>query len=578
MNSHFPQYFLAGALMSVGAFGCAPAPAQTTNAPATGRAVPKPKPFVLVKREIGKSKSAPFRLVVPGKNGALTYKPYANAGETNAVNTVPDFSYGGYGGGGVAIPDIPARGNVEPGEGDDGARIQAAIDAVSTLPLGADGFRGAVEFGAGTYEVGGSLKIRASGVVLRGAGQGTNGTRIIATGPGDDTRHLIDIEGKANPTEIPATRQVIADAFVPTGALQITVARGADFAPGDAVMVQRTPNQAWIDAIDMKQFGWTPQSYIINYERVVQRVDGNRLTLDAPMVCPLEARFGGGAVFKTRDEGRLKNVGVERLRLESTYAGEEDENHAWDGVWVRYVENGWVREVTAQYFAYSAVHLRTGARHFTVQDCAMLDAKSDATGGRRYSFCIEGTSNGNLVQRCYARGGRHDYVIQSRVPGPNTFLDCVAEGALEDIGPHHRWSTGSLNDNLRTDGMMNVRDRTNRGGGHGWAGAQTMFWNCQSSGPYYNEISSPPGAINWAVGFTGRIRGDGWHESRQKAVLPRSLYLTQLEARLGRGGLDNVSVPTQRQGQMWDALSAWKGEGSPLWLNNTGNAIPASLN
>src|SRR5437660_1061524 len=50
---------------------------------------------------------------------------------------IPDFSHAGYGGGGVAIPDVPARVVVRPAPGDAGARIQAAIDHVSALPADA---------------------------------------------------------------------------------------------------------------------------------------------------------------------------------------------------------------------------------------------------------------------------------------------------------------------------------------------------------------------------------------------------------------------------------------------------------
>ncbi|SEF78117.1 hypothetical protein SAMN05421819_1178 [Bryocella elongata] len=46
-----------------------------------------------------------------------------------------DFSYTGYMGGGVALPDVPVKARVAPTGGDDSALIQAAIDKVSNLPL-----------------------------------------------------------------------------------------------------------------------------------------------------------------------------------------------------------------------------------------------------------------------------------------------------------------------------------------------------------------------------------------------------------------------------------------------------------
>ncbi|MGV7801805.1 hypothetical protein PJN14_29965, partial [Mycobacterium kansasii] len=67
----------------------------------------------------------------------------------------------------MKLPDVQARIAVQPTGGDDTAMLQAAIDEVSRMPRDADGFRGAVLLKKGTYLVGGSLNIQASGVVLR---------------------------------------------------------------------------------------------------------------------------------------------------------------------------------------------------------------------------------------------------------------------------------------------------------------------------------------------------------------------------------------------------------------------------
>jgi len=55
--------------------------------------------------------------------------------------------------------------------GDDTASIQTAINAVAAMPLGADGFRGAVLLNAGSYDINTQLTIGASGIVLRGVGR-----------------------------------------------------------------------------------------------------------------------------------------------------------------------------------------------------------------------------------------------------------------------------------------------------------------------------------------------------------------------------------------------------------------------
>src|SRR4051794_22951063 len=76
--------------------------------------------------------------VTLGKNGRLSYLADAQG------NRVPDFSAAGFGGDGAAPPVIPGRILVAPIAGDNGPRIQAAIDAVSAMPLDAHGWRGAV--------------------------------------------------------------------------------------------------------------------------------------------------------------------------------------------------------------------------------------------------------------------------------------------------------------------------------------------------------------------------------------------------------------------------------------------------
>jgi hypothetical protein len=68
------------------------------------------------------------RFVYPGKDGKLVYDRDARG------NRVPDFSHAGYAGGGVAIPDVPVRVTVPPTKGENGPRIQAAVDHVAGLP------------------------------------------------------------------------------------------------------------------------------------------------------------------------------------------------------------------------------------------------------------------------------------------------------------------------------------------------------------------------------------------------------------------------------------------------------------
>ena len=481
--------------------------------------------------------------VYPGPDGGLMYL----ADEQG--NTVPDFSNCGYRGGGVTLPDVPVQVTLSPADGDDTDRIQTAIDQVSEMPLGDDGFRGAVLLHAGEYQVAGTLRIGASGVVLRGEGADADGTVLRATGAGQRT--LIKLTGDGSRQEIEGSRVAATDEYAPIGTHTLHVEDASGFSVGDDIVVVRPATAEWIHTLGMdriperrdggKVTQWTPRSYTIHYEREITAIDGDAITIDAPLVMSLDQQYGGGYVYRYEWPGRISNVGVENLQGVSDFdpgvtakRGEReyyaDEDHGWSLIWVEKAEDAWVRDVTSVYFGYSCVWTRGGSKSVTVQDCACLDPVSRISGGRRYSFAANGQQA--LFLRCYARQGRHDFVMHSRAPGPNAFVDCRADTAYSDSGPHHRWATGTLYDNVVVNGnALNVRNRGNSGTGHGWAGAQMVFWNCTANSIICQQ---PPTAQNWAVGCKAEKRsGDGYWASFDQPVAPESLYFAQLRARLG---------------------------------------------
>ncbi|MEL6178792.1 MAG: hypothetical protein AAFS10_07555, partial [Myxococcota bacterium] len=344
--------------------------------------------------------------------GKLSYGLYANEGQSDAVHILPDFSHAGYMGGGVPLPDVPTVVTLDPAPGDDLARIQAAIDEVSAREPDANGFRGAVLLQRGQWLVSDTIALRASGVVLRGEGQGSDGTVVTATRRAQHV--IVSLRGGGSRLgEVDGTRVSITDERVPVGSKTLTVESAVGFAVGDTVGVVRTPNPAWIDALEMAQYGWSPEGYTITHERRIVAIEGDRLTLDIPLVDTLEAGYGGGEVFKADLSARLEQVGVEDVRLMSEYDNPTDEEHAWSGIELRRVANSWVRRVTVLHVGYAAVTLHDASSFNTIEEVAMLDHVSVITGGRRYSFNISG-GVGNLFQRCFAREGRHNFVTGSR--------------------------------------------------------------------------------------------------------------------------------------------------------------------
>jgi len=185
--------------------------------------------------------------------GGLVYQAYANEGQGNAVNTLPDFSRAGYQGGGVAIPFVRAKLTLAPSGGDDTIAIQNAIDTVSALPVEPTGFRGAVVLTEGEFQVSSTLAITVGGVVVRGAGQQDGGgTRITFTA--GSQANLFEVSGNGGPATI-GSGTAITDSFVPVGSRTLNLADASGFFPGDLIQITNLMNQKWIDDIGMDSSG-----------------------------------------------------------------------------------------------------------------------------------------------------------------------------------------------------------------------------------------------------------------------------------------------------------------------------------
>ena len=111
----------------------------------------------------------------------------------SAAQEVPmDYSYCGYQRSEQPIPTVKAVTFVQPTGGDDAALLQAAIDFVSKQkPDKQTGMRGAVLLSEGTFTLNEPLRIRTSGVVLRGSGR----DKTVLVKKGYDRGALLYIEG-----------------------------------------------------------------------------------------------------------------------------------------------------------------------------------------------------------------------------------------------------------------------------------------------------------------------------------------------------------------------------------------------
>jgi hypothetical protein len=493
--------------------------------------------FVLSTTSFSASAAAPRPFVSVDKAGKLVYETDKRG------DRVPDFSHCGYGGGGEAVPDVAVRVVVSSGKGDNGPRIQAAIDYVSRLSADKHGLRGAVLLLAGWHEIAGSLHITTGGVILRGQGQGTDGTVLVATGK--DRRTLVRIHGK-NDLQPAAKGYAVVDKYVPVGASRLRLDRTDGLRAGDTILVEHPSTAAWIAALGMDRFApqytsswlnWLPGMMDLRWDRVITRIDGNAITFDAPLTIVLDAALSKAKVYRYAWPGRIRQVGVENLRCESAYdrANPRDEEHSWGALSLEAVENAWVRQVTAVHFAGSAISVGEGGKRVTVEDCTSLQPISEIGGCRRRTFYTSGQLT--LFQRCRSERGRHDFAVGYLAAGPNAFVECTASAAHGFSGPVESWASGVLYDNVTVDGGgLMLGNREIDGQGVGWAAANSVLWQCTAP---IITCRKPPTAHNWAAGCWGQFVGDGDWQGLNSFVKPASLYQGQLRERRGENVIAN---------------------------------------
>lgn len=436
-----------------------------------------------------------------------------------------DFSHCGYRSSEVPLPEVEARLFVRHSEGDVTAALQAAIDQLSTFPLDEQGFRGALLLDNGSFEIGGQLKVAASGIVLRGSGN----TTIRATGT--DRRPVIRVMGKDDAQFEKLGRQVTGDVAV--GSVEIPLDSTTGLLVGGLVRVTRPSTKEWIEAIGMDRFlvGWRPGSRNIQWERRITAIADNTITVDAPITTALETRFGGGRVQKlTQWPGRHQQIGIEGLTLESipTSTHPKDEDHAWVGITMGNVQDAWVRQVTFRKFTGSAVMLWETSKNVTVKDCLSLEPISEIGGHRRDTFFTAGQQT--LFLRCWAERGIRDFTVGHCAAGPNAFVACESHHTLGDSGSIGSWASGILYDNVNIHGgTLKLDNQWVANHSAGWSAANSVLWQCTAAELH---CSHPPTAKNWARGVWGRYYGDGdFGDSVDEFVSPSSLFQGQLAAR-----------------------------------------------
>ncbi|CAM3198934.1 peptidoglycan-binding protein [Stackebrandtia soli] len=490
------------------------------------------------------------KLVYPGADGRLIYAADSKG------KKIADFSWAGYRNGEAPLPDVPVVKTIGPVSGDNTAHIQQALDEVGELPKDGN-FRGALLLKPGHYKVAGTIKLKRSGVVLRGSGKGgdTNVNTVI-TGTGDSSVNaVLSVGGTSGSwdSQVPDTKTNVTSSHVEAGSRRLTLASTAKLRVGDNIIIYHPCTQQWLDAINgggvKDQPKWKVGSQPLVYNRYIKQIEGNDIVICAPVFNALNKSYSQSYVYKWDQAGLVRNVGVENLRIDMGSPAAEDENHQKSCISVTRAEDAWVRNSSLMHFSVSGVVVQRSTR-VTVQDVRASHPRSQLIGERRYNFSAASMAQQVLFRGLWATHARHAFVATgSSTSSGIVWLDGYNENGYSESGGHQRWSQGLLYDNIKELSsqsdkawVLSLHNRGDLGSGHGWSSVNSVAWNCTVDSGKRLCIQRPPTSQNFAIGTTGAVSSVNWYNTHQAGYVegtnkpglePKSLYLAQLADRLG---------------------------------------------
>lgn len=465
------------------------------------------------------------------------------AGPKKEVYIPMDYSTCGYHASEQSIPDVKNVVTVSCQDGDSYERIQRAINYVSSLKADKNGSRGAILLGEGTFYIDKPLRITASGVVLRGSGKG----KTIIVKRGVDRGSLLYIEGAKGFTKGDTT--AVTDTKVKAGSVSLTLKSVDNLNVGSRIQIVRPSTKEWIAELKCDDFGgnldytgWKETDIDITWDRTIVAINGNQITIDAPITTTIDSKYGGAYVVNSYNAKEINECGVENLTLMSEHNAwnPKDEDHCWDAINIDFSRDCWVRRVDFKAFAGSAVNIQKNTSRITIEDCIASEPVSEIGGWRRGVFITRGQQT--LIQRCVSRQGIHDFAAGYCAAGPNAFVQCEGENSLGFSGSIGSWAAGLLFDIVNIDGHdICFKNLEQFQFGTGWNTANSMIWQCTAStiwcySPDEDNRSS-------AHGCWGTLTGNGEWTSSNDHVQPRSLFYDQLEKRLGDKAIEGYVLP-----------------------------------
>jgi len=520
--------------------------------------------------------------IVPIIDGKLTYVSDENQ------NRIPDYSYAGYKNGNDTIPDVPVAVTLSPSEGDRTADIQAAIDQIEAMTPDSEGLRGAVYLEAGKYLLEGVIVIDQSGVVLRGAGDGYNpasNTIIYRDNPNNSNNVITMGSGngwRAGGGDSFDVKSNITSAFVQVGSRQFDIEHPELFSVGDHIVVLHPDSEAWLQAVNYGGTGthedakpWAPGETDVQYNRYITAINGNTITIDAPVFMHLDKSLSQSFIYKLNEAEKwaTQKTGLENFRIDIATNGPETEGQAMDLIKMKGAENFWIKSVTGMHFWRSFMVFHASLRG-TITDCKGIEPHGILDKGiRRYIYFPADEAQLLLFRENFSEEGKSDYTcggsgVFASANSGNVFHNNIIYRSHESVDNHVRWYTGNCFDRLQwldyvnnpfefSSSALDIANRGNWSGQAGYTSAHCMAWNCYAPGARRFNVQGVPSAQNYAIGCIAdtvmnfKIRDffvnapEAYYEgTNTPGVFPYSIYMAQLRQRLDTTTVLNMESPT----------------------------------
>ncbi len=492
-------------------------------------------------------------IIYKGEDGSLVYH------SDEEGNRIPDFSYAGYRGGGVPLPELSVVITLDPSPtGNDTQQIQDALNEVGAMEPDENGHRGAVLLNPGSYYINSRITIQHSGVVLRGSGDGDN--------PAENTiihaaKTIGNVSIQVGPGNVGWNYQAgspissITTEFVAVGSRHFAVANASVFSVGDDVVIFHRATQQWIEAVDYGGTDpshpdvWTPNDVNLNIvkKRRITGISDSIIALDVPVYNHLNRNLSESILYKVSMQGQISESGVEHFRLVLDSDSPNGNNHGNNAIVFNGATDSWAYGVTVLHFRFTGIGA-TNSTFITIQNSRALEPHSPIDGGYRYNFNLMSRANNILFTDVHASYGRHCFVSNGTATVSGVvFHNGTSYHAYNSSEGHRRWSMGLLFDNLIfNEAVANIAiglyNRGTWGTNHGWSSAHSVAWNSDPGPGKRIVIQKPPTAQNYGIANRETVHGTGpfasppgFIEGTDQIPELTSLYEAQLHDRLTYG-------------------------------------------